>query len=179
MAVPPMTPTPLQVVLARACAFAKRHGVDDRIAPDDFGLQYSSAGHTHATYVYIDAEHAVSVVIRRNGTTTFAVAQLDWLHNDHSGGRPPCTDHCGECPECHDNPCTCPDAAWAVYRDSDGHIRRRNDGMFVAGGDLSRETIERNRAVRYDGKHDGLSERMRKLYTAAIELIDQEEAQHR
>jgi len=70
--------TPLQIALTQACEFAVAHGVEGPITPDDFGIQRSSAGWQHATYV--DASHAVSVTIDPDGIATFGVAELNWTH---------------------------------------------------------------------------------------------------
>lgn len=80
--------TPLQIALAQAVQFARAHGVEPPIGPDDFGLQRSSEGYQHATYV--DTNHAVSVTLHPDGDTTFAVAELSWIHDQADAERDPC-----------------------------------------------------------------------------------------
>lgn len=73
--------TPLETALVEACAFALAHGVGENtcsIEPADFGIQRSAIGLTTATYV--DANHAVTVMVDRHGRTTIGVAELDWVH---------------------------------------------------------------------------------------------------
>lgn len=168
--------TPLTTALGNACEFAWQHGVDGLEHPHDFGLQRSDAGYTHATYV--DAQHAVTVVVRRSGTVTFAVAELDWIHNDHADGRPACTRYCGECPRCCANPCCCTDD-WTVYRHPRlGDIRRKSDDGYVAAAGVNRATLEHTAAAFAD-QDNGYAVAMRNQYNAAIALLDEEEDEKR
>lgn len=80
--------TPLTVALAQACEFAIAHGVEPPIGPDDFGIRRIDDGLTCATYV--DADHAVSVTVEPDGETTFAVAELDWIHDQADDERDSC-----------------------------------------------------------------------------------------
>ncbi|MGY2116645.1 hypothetical protein ACW9HR_22295 [Nocardia gipuzkoensis] len=96
--------TPLQRALTEACEFARRHGVAERIHPDDFGIQRSDIGLTTATYV--DGDHAVLATIDRHGRARFSVAELCWAHLDVDQGRDPCRD-CGECLRCGEVECAC------------------------------------------------------------------------
>lgn len=89
--------TPLEIALSQACEFAIAHGVEPPITPDDFGIQRSSAGWQHATYV--DASHAVSVTIDPHGDVALAIAELWWIHDQADEERDPC-DRCeGDAPE--------------------------------------------------------------------------------
>jgi hypothetical protein len=95
----------LQAALAEACEFARRHGVAERIHPDDFGIQRSDIGMTTATY--LDPDHAVLATIDRHGRARFSVAELDWVHLDVADeGRDPCAG-CGECVNCGEVECEC------------------------------------------------------------------------
>lgn len=81
-------PSRLQRALADACEFARAHGVEDTITPDDFGLQRSESGWQHATYV--DAGHAVSVTIEPGGNAILRLAELWWIHDQGAEDREPC-----------------------------------------------------------------------------------------
>jgi hypothetical protein len=175
--------TPLQKALAEACEFAKRHGVTQRIHPDDFGIQRSDIGLTTATYV--DGDHAVTATIDRHGETSFGVAELFWTHLEADEDRDPCAD-CGECVNCGEVECECKspgqpmvdvylpgDAPPAAYRDDDGNIRFTRDDMFIADGDTTRDQLA-DRIARYDGNTTDYAAAMRECYRAALDLIDRE-----
>ncbi len=83
--------TPLQIALIQAGEFAIAHGVEAPISPDDFGIQRSSAGWQHATYV--DSSHAVSVTIEPDGAAILRIAELWWVHDQGDDEREPC-DYC-------------------------------------------------------------------------------------
>lgn len=108
--------TTIERALADACAFAKAHGVDSTITPADFGIRPAFAQSVHATY--IDGDHAVSAIIEHHGHTSFAVAELFWVHDQGDEERDPC-DPCGECERCAANPCECGPPMVNVYLPGD------------------------------------------------------------
>lgn len=107
--------TPLQRALAEACEFAKAHGFDDDITQDDFGIQRSGPGITHATHV--SPTHVIAVTIGGIDGLCIGVGEIDWVHY-------PIDDRCRECglegcDECgaeSADDCTC---------DADGPIQMR------------------------------------------------------
>lgn len=80
--------TALQIALSQACEFARAHGVETPLTPEDFGIQRSESGWQHATFV--DADHAISVTIEVHGEAILRVAELFWIHDEGDDEREPC-----------------------------------------------------------------------------------------
>jgi len=184
--------TPLETILAQACQFAIAHGVEGPISPDDFGIQRSSKGYQHATYV--DASHVVSLTIDPHGEAILRVAELDWIHDQGDDGRDPCR-HC-ECLDCGApiSDCECPPLALNVplpgdgtppptpeippyaVRDEHGAIRRARDGLYIIAGHHATAAGIQAHLEAYDGNDSAYAHSMRRLYTGALELITAEAA---
>lgn len=107
--------TPLQAALIEACEFARAHGLEG-ITVDDFAIQRSPAGTTHATH--IGEHHAVTVTIGPAGHATYAVAELDWIHNTADPDRMNCV-VCEPCAVCEPLPCECEQRVVDVYLPGD------------------------------------------------------------
>lgn len=183
--------TPLQIALEQACQFAIAHGVEQPISPDDFGIQRSSKGYQHATY--LDASHVVSLTIDPHGEAILRVAEVDWIHDQGDDGRDLCS-HC-ECLDCGApiSDCECPPLALNVplpgdgtppptleippyaVRDEHGAIRRARDALYIAGPYATTATIQA-RLEAYEGNDSAYAHSMRRLYTGALELITAEDA---
>ncbi|OXR46643.1 hypothetical protein B7C42_01617 [Nocardia cerradoensis] len=75
---PDSTRPALADVIAEAIEFARRagYGVDD-IAPDDFALQRSPAGYSHATYV--GDEFVITAAIDNEGRASTDVGDIAWV----------------------------------------------------------------------------------------------------
>ncbi|MGW0052070.1 hypothetical protein [Nocardia nova] len=75
-----MSPTrpDLADVIAAAVDFARSAGYDvDDIGPDDFALQRSPAGYSHATYV--TGAYVITATITPDGSASTDVGEITWF----------------------------------------------------------------------------------------------------
>ncbi|WP_280332059.1 hypothetical protein [Nocardia wallacei] len=180
---------PLTEVLTDAAAFARAHGIDNPIAPEDFAVQRSAPGYQHATYLdaYVESDGVmslVSVFVDPDGRETFAVGEVVWVHDQADENRDLC-DYC-EVIETSDfvdvplpgdgTPPPAPEIPPYACRDEHGNIRRARDGLFIAGPGATTATL-RARIAAYDGNDTAYAHSMRRLCTAALELVEAEAAE--
>ena len=150
------------------------------IGPDDFALQRSPAGWSHATWV--GPEHVLSVTIDPDGVSWTNVGEIDWIDQDAEYEEPEGDDmlrvYLPGDPHTEGPAATAEQLEAALHvvvvRDANGAIRRR-DGTYVADADT---TIEQLHAK--IGAHVG-SDSARALYLVesymlAIDLITREQA---
>ncbi|WP_280410713.1 hypothetical protein [Nocardia asiatica] len=111
----PRTLSPLEQALRAAVKFAKAHGFDDDITHDDFGIQRSGPGITHATHV--SPTHVIAVTIGGIDGLCIGVGEIDWVHYPIDSGCGICDPGgCDECGAESADDCTC---------DADGPIHMR------------------------------------------------------
>jgi hypothetical protein len=189
----------LREIYAEAIGFARAHGVDPFTA-DDFALQRSEAGMTHATYA--DGDHLVNVYVDRDGKPTYAVAELAWVHDDADPDRDLC-DFCevigreaiGELDDDEDDgllrvylpgdpPIEGPAATAeeleaalraAVVRDERGALRRR-DGTYIADPDTTVEQLHAKIGA-HAGDESPRARYLRESYMLALDLLAREVAE--
>lgn len=180
---------PLTEVLTDAAEFARAHGIEHPIAPEDFAVQRSAPGYQHATYLdaYVDADGVMSIVsvfVDADGREAFAVGEVEWVHDQSDEDRDLC-DYC-EVIEASDfvevplpgdgTPPPVPEIPVYACRDEHGTIRRARDGLYIADLGDSAATL-RTRIAVYDGDDSKHAHTLRRLYTAALELIESEAAE--
>ncbi|WP_146165186.1 MULTISPECIES: hypothetical protein [Nocardia] len=176
-------------MIASAIEYAAAAGFDVReITPDDFALQRSPDGWSHATHVGI--EFVITATIDPDGLAWTNAGDIDWRDQDDDED---CDDGEGEDDE--DGlinvylPGVAPAGATlpppeqienalraAAVRDENGVIRRRRDGLYIAAADVTAEQLTATIAALFPG--ESRRERShRELYQLAIELLESEAAE--
>ncbi|MCC3311495.1 hypothetical protein [Nocardia africana] len=170
-------------VIAAAIEYAVSAGFDAReLTPDDFALQRSPAGWSHATYV--GTEFVITATIDADRVASTDVGWVDWLNPDDDGGAEDEPDDGmvdiylpGDAPANAVPPT--PEQIDEVLhvtavRDENGAIRRR-DGTYIADADTTVEQL-REKIVAHLGETSNRAVYLCRNYQAAIDLLTSERA---
>ncbi|MBF5002369.1 hypothetical protein IRT45_35215 [Nocardia sp. BSTN01] len=171
-------------VIAAAIEYAVSSGFAAReVTPDDFALQRSPEGYSHATYV--GSEFVITATVDADGVASTDVGWVDWLDPDDDGGDEDELDDGmvdiylpGDAPT-NAVPPTPEQLDQALHvtavRDENGAIRRR-DGTYIADADATVEQL-REKIVAHLGETSNRAVYLCRNYRAAIDLLTSEQAE--